>query len=220
MVGEVFAAKLEDHLFTNPELFLQDERSLMLAIRGFHGNKPHGIGPTENRLRIAFWMEYDRAIMASDAKMYMPRVHGGVCSSEYFYQVVIRKPEKVAWMLCPPASYTKAMEEALTFGIEKLRDILEFPLYNKKGEPDTKVGELILKAVEKLDIRQKGAIIQRVQTMNLHKHVSAPAAPEPQESMEEVDERLKHLEKRAKESGLPAAPIIDVTPSRLRPDGQ
>lgn len=218
MVGPSVKEKLDEHQFEHPELFTQDERELMNRIRGMKGQKPHGIGPTENRIRVAFWLEYDRAITSPEPKINYGRVYSGVCSQEYFYMEIIRRPEKLAWMLCPPASYSIAMEEALQFGIEKLRDLLDLPLYKKNGEPDTKVGELILKAVQMIDIRQKGAIIQRVQTMNLHKHEHQKTqASQPPESMAELDQRLNQLEQKSKASGLPA---IEIIPSRLRPEGQ
>lgn len=204
MVTPWMQEAIDQHTFEHPELFHQNEKSLMDAIKGKMGTKPHGIGETENRLRVAFWMEFDRAVELNEP-MQLQRVYGGVCTREYFYQSYLRKPEKVAWMLCPPVAYTLAMEEALLFSITRMREILDFPLYNKKGEPDYRVGELILKAFEKLDLRIKGAVLQRIQSVNVHAHHHVPQRPI--EDMSRLDERLAELEVKALEQGLPTIPV-------------
>lgn len=204
LVTPIVREWMDQHIHEHPELFHQNEKTLMESIRGMKGTKPHGIGVTENRIRVAFWMEFDRAT-ATGTNMNMARVYSGICTGEHFHGLVIRKPEKLAWILTPLTSYTIAMEEALVSGIEKLREVFEFPLYNKRGEPDVRVGELILKAVAQLDLRVKGAIIQKIQTqsLNVHAHVNKPT-----ESMSDLDKRLEELEQKAEQSGLP--PTVEV----------
>src|ERR1041384_7730963 len=60
---------LEDALFTNPEFFDKDERALWVFLR--KDNKQPT--PTDNRLRLKFWMEYDNA-MAKGARMNLANV--------------------------------------------------------------------------------------------------------------------------------------------------
>src|SRR4051812_4816371 len=56
------------------ELFVLDERDLKRKVSPT---------PTDNRLRLAFWMEYDRA-QAQGGKMEMTRIYTGICTRAYF----------------------------------------------------------------------------------------------------------------------------------------
>lgn len=206
MVPEPIQEWFDTHALEHPELFHQNEKTLMELIRGLKGQRPHGIGITEHRIRVAFWMEFNRA-MDANTNMAIPRVYGGICGTDYFNNEFMRKPEKVAWMLTPPVSYTIAMEESLVYGIEKLREVLDFPLYDRTtGKPDVRVGELILKVVQQMDLRVKGAVLQK--SVNVHAHIGAPTGISAGESMTDLDARIKELEKQVDQTGLP--PVIVV----------
>lgn len=62
---------------------------------------------------------------------------------------------------------------------------------------DHKVGELIIKIYDKIETRAKGSVPQvvnqRIQSMNLHRHITTPAAIAAP-SMEEIDARIRELE--------------------------
>ena len=143
---------------------------------------------TLKRLRIAFWSEYERifkgygrSIQQSKREMNIGvhRMCNGICTPSYFMDKVARNDYFIAWVVRPPIDYATAMEEALQFGIERLREILNFPLYeqklNKDGVPvvnartkkpvlipNVSVGTLMLKTVALLDMRVKGSIPHRV----------------------------------------------------------
>lgn len=183
-----------------PEFFqIEDERLLRRHLRE-NGTEPT---PTDNRLRVAFWHEYERAQTLANPKMVISAIHAGVCSRQLFDRYMLR-PEKVAWILCPPASYTTIAEEALSFGLEQLRDILALPVQrlDAKGRVivDTKLGELQAKIVAMLDNRVKGAVKQTIENRNMNLNISTSdkqvAKAAMSGTMDQIERRLKELERR------------------------
>ncbi len=174
-----------------PELFQMDERQLRRKLSPT---------PTDNRMRLAFWLEYDRAQAAQTRHMNMARIYEGVSSREFFETFYVTKPERVAWLLCHPHSYEVIMSEALAYGVERIREILEMPFIDKKGKIDHRTMEMVLKTVALLDVRVKGATIQRVEQKNLNVHVGTGGKDVTQallgNSMDEIEARLKYLEKK------------------------
>lgn len=170
-----------------PELFERDERELRKEVLPT---------PTDNRLRLAFWNEYNRAQSESNA-MKMNAVYAGVCSAQYFHDSYLQRPEHVAWLLCPPAAYQTIMEEALMFGIDQLRDILEMSVVAKNGQINVKLGELKAKIVAMLDLRVKGAVMTKNVNLNLNAEGNVKKAVE-SNSMEDVDRRIAELEMLAR----------------------
>ena len=67
----------------------------------------------DNRLRVKFWMEYDRCYASGDRKVNISTICAGVCSRETFYKYFITRVPRLAWLLCPPQSYTAKIEEAI-----------------------------------------------------------------------------------------------------------
>ena len=180
--------------------------------------------PTDNRLRLKFWDEYDRA-QATQTGMDMISVFAGICTKDYFYGRYLKAPEKVAWLLNPPASYTIKMEEALSYGVDQLREILDMPLVNSQGRFDVKLAELKAKIVAMLDVRVKGAVVQKVENtnknMSLNVQTSDRALAEKLvgASMSDLEKRLKELERRERRAlNLPEdgaasdKEVIDITP--------
>ncbi len=178
-----------------PEFFGQDDRTLYKLLRE-NGQQPNA---TDNRLRISFWMEYDRA-QTERRQMDMSAVVSGVCSKQYFYERYLTAPAKAAWLVTPPSNYVVVAQEALTFGLEELRDILELSHVLPNGRVDTKLAELKAKIVAMLDQRVKGAVTQRIEQKNMNLNVTttdaAVAHKVASENMEDLEKRLKELERR------------------------
>lgn len=199
-----------DHSFEKPDLFGRDESELYKLLR--ENNKSPT--PTDNRLRIKFWDEYDRCQASGTARMVMANVTAGVCSKEFFYKNYLMRAEKVAWLMCPPTGYMTKATEALEFGIEQLRDILEQPHVNL-GRVDTKLGELKTKIVMMLDTRVKGAPMQRSMNLNVNTSDKAVAHAATASSEEELMRQLKELDRRNRQAqNIPVpveAEILDVT---------
>ncbi len=154
---------------------------------------------TENRLRHAFWREYNIVQATRRKTIRMGQVLAGCCHANFFRKHIMSDPHKLAWILCPPSEYMKSLEEALMFGIDQLRDILEMPLTDPMGIVDSKLAATKLEIVRMIDMRVKGAVIQK--TQNLHATVPASQLAPPDESasesLEKINERLRDLERES-----------------------
>lgn len=177
-----------------PDLFEMDEGDLFKHLRS------NGLAPnaTDNRLRLAFWLEYDKVQQQVQKSMQMTNVFGGVCSAHFFYAKYLAVPSRIAWLLCPPVHYLIKMEEALDFGIDRLRDILsKNPDDFKKDSDKNKFMELQTKIILMLDIRVKGAVVQRIEQKSMNLNISTTdtsvARAAVDNSMEKLQRRLKEL---------------------------
>lgn len=184
---------------SNPDLFQMDERTLYKSLRE-QNMQPT---PTDNRLRLAFWNEYDRA-QANHKSMDMVAVFAGVCHKSYFFGRYITRPEKLAWLVCPPASYEVVATEALSYGLEQMREILSLPIKDAQGRVNVKLGELQAKIVVMLDQRLKGGFTQRLESKSMQLSISTSdaqvAKAAAQGSMEEIERRIKELERRERKA--------------------
>lgn len=141
---------------------------------------------TLQRLRSAFWYEYERIQNAHgrhrrhEHNIGVYRMCNGICTTQYFMEKVARNDYYIAWIIRPPLDYDKALQESLQHGLNRVREILNFPLYDKKFTkdgvpvidkftqeqveiPNQVTANLILKTVAFLDLRVKGAIPQKIQ---------------------------------------------------------
>jgi hypothetical protein len=125
--------------------------------------------PRDARLRISFWDEYSRAC-ERDIFMKVENIFSGICVGEVFIEEYIPDPCKMAYLMNIPTQYLKAAEEILMTGLERFRDILELPLINSKGQVQGAVINGILKAVDMLDKRVKGAVMQK---LAIHQHTTS-----------------------------------------------
>jgi|ETNmetMinimDraft_9_1059917.scaffolds.fasta_scaffold11168_2 hypothetical protein len=145
------------------------------------------ITPTLNRLRYSFWNEYYRAVDSNRGKMVQKNIFRGVCSMEV-YQKMLMNNAYVAWILCPPSDTVVALRETLNYGLDRVREIMDLPLYKiesvKVGKDefedrevvDEKVANLMLKAVAMVDLRLHGSYVQvakiEQKTLNVNKNVT------------------------------------------------
>lgn len=212
LVPNTVSESITQHSFEKPELFDKDEHELHKYLRE-QNRTPTA---TDNRLRLKFWTEYDRAMSRGEKAMNMVNVLAGVCSRELFYGHYLRNPHKVAWLLCPPTGYMVKAEEALEFGLEQLRDILNQP-HTIGGKVDTKLGELKAKIVMMLDTRVKGAVVQKQMNLNVNTSNESVAKAAAAGTMEDLQRQLLDLERRNRVAqNLPLAsekPVIDVDPT-------
>lgn len=169
-----------------------DEHALFKTLRK-EGKTP---SPTDNRLRLGFWLEYERAIGAG-RNMVMQNVFAGVCTVAYFYREYLASPTRVAWILCPPVEYEVKIKEALDHGIGLLRSYLDIDAAPEGGPTNIKLMELQAKIVSMMDQRLKGGYTQRAENKTLSLSVSASGvgAAATELSMEALEKRLKQIEK-------------------------
>lgn len=199
LVPDSLAKVMDQTVFTRPELFDKDERELYKYLRSINA----GPTPTDNRLRLKFWMEYDRVMSEGHSTLNMQNVVAGVCSRDYFLRLYINSPTRLCWMLTPPAGYAIRTEEALDFGLEQLRDILEQPHVDEKGKVDVKLAETKAKIVAMLDQRVKGAVVQKSMQLNVStsaKSLKTIAETAKQLSMKELEEKLNQIKRKELEA--------------------
>jgi hypothetical protein len=141
--------------------------------------------PQLNRLRIAFWKEYDAA------------------QSQLRPMMWAHNSAMLAYILCPPVSYDVFLEEALSFGMTRIREILNLPLHDENGKVNAKVGELILKAAAFLDLRTHGGFLQKSVHAEVGMGVGSIKKLADQLSIEEINKKIAELESTG---------VVDVTP--------
>ena len=182
--------------------------------------------PTVNRLRLSFWKEYERAQNFNE-NMISENIWRGVCSEEQFLRLASQVKVQ-SWILYPVVDYDVAVEEALNYGIGRIREIFDFPLYETKviktGEdhkivevPNTKVADLMLKAVKMLDDRVKGGITHKIEqtvtqenkNLHLHKNVDEPVTIE--QTPDLLEEEIRKLESKVtgKDNQVIEAEVVD-----------
>lgn len=191
------ASACAQHLALNPDLFAYDEHSLSRRLK--QSKRPPN--PTDNRLRLKFWLEYDMVVAGHRKQMEISQIIAGICDRYFFMAKYLKDPYRVAWLLCPPAGYVTKTEEALEFGLEELRDILALPHYDEvTGKINVSLGELKAKIVAMLDSRVRGAVVSKNLNLNLHAGSKQVAAMTKAMTMDELQKEIQELEERIKKS--------------------
>ena len=220
LVPDVINQRMQEALKKSPDLFEMDEKKLRDVLR----KREENITPTDNRIRIKFWVEYDRVISKGFGVMSISQILANICSREFFYAHYLTKPSKVAWMLCSPSDYGTKASEALDFGLDQLRDILEIP-HIENGKVDMKLVSAKLKVVAMLADRVRGGVVQKVVSLNattsdtaaVNRIAMAMTSEELERKMLELEDRNRRalhlpLEPRAKE------PLtLEVEPQKHEP---
>ncbi len=206
LLPPVLVTTIEEAVFTHGHLFEKDEKTLKHELRSASQTPV----AHDHRIRMKFWMEYDRAVGSGKKMMVINNVIAGVCSKEAFYKHYLNSPFRVAWMLCPPTSYMVKAEEGLNFGMDQLRDMLEID-HMPGGKFDAKIAAVKIKIVEMLENRVKGAIVQK--TLQVNVGVPSTRTLE-QASSDELMSRIKELDaKNRRAQNLPEPkPDIEVLP--------
>ena len=121
--------------------------------------------------------------------MNVSQIIGGICTKEKFHKLLCNNA-KAAWVLTPPADTVVALQETLSYGLDRVREILSLPLYRtesvKIGKDefedremvDEKVANLMLKCVAMIDLRLHGSYVQvqkvEQKTININKNINTP----------------------------------------------
>ena len=121
------------------------------------------------QLRIAFWIEYNSA-QKVERKMSILNVYRGIASQDFWENVILKDPKKVAYIIVPPKDYLVAMNELLELGMDRMREILKAPLYDKNGKFDPKVADKVIRVAHAVEARVKGAVVTK--TLNLNADVN------------------------------------------------
>lgn len=195
---------------------LEYEEVWQLLVKNDEFDLQKKVKPTaeQNRLRLAFWREYERAIQTTE-NMLPENIYKGIMPKENFDRMVKNEPRVMAWILKQPTNYVNMMEEALSFSMHRVREILEMPLYKmetkaipmpsgkvknmQKRVPNVPVAKLILDTMKLLDVRVKGAIVQKVQqevkteSKNFTANVNIGSGSQPK-TLAEINAEIAKLE--------------------------
>lgn len=152
---------------------------------------------TEERLRHAFWMEYNFASLGK-RRINMPNVYNGVCRKEYWWQIILTNKYKMAYIFLPPPNYRVQLSELLTVGLEQMRDILlaDHMITDNHGNQmvDARLAGVKAKIVESLHNRVHGATVQKIQTEN--KTLNVGVTIDGTETLEDVDRKIREAEEK------------------------
>lgn len=159
------------------------------------------ITPTLRRLKMSLWNQYHITV-SQDAKYISPTaVCEHICSTVFWDVYVVRREEVLAWMFHAPTSFDIKAEEALDYGIDRLREeILTAPLYatnpdGSRGAFNKDNASVVLNAIKFLDARVKGSPLQRIEQKSLHLHKNADNMQKGV-SREEMHQELESLRQR------------------------
>lgn len=170
---------------------------------------------TINMLRDSFWREFDQATRAG-RMIHISNVYGGICSSQFFLKEIVNNSYKVAYICSPPKDYEIAMRHIMNLGLKQIQEIINLPLMIESGKyagmNDSKLAHVKYLIMRDIIPRVMGAVPHRIQTENLNVNVDQTNHPQYQlpKSMEEVEERLKQLEKQSGDIGQDSE-VIDVS---------
>lgn len=197
LVTTNIATRFREAQFLRPTLFDMDDQVLLRQLR----EEGMTINNTDHRLRFKFWMEYDECQSRMLPKLDMNRVVAAICTTSFLYDRYLKIPEKVAWLLTPPAGYAVKTVEALNYAIDQFRDILAEP-HMVNGKMNVPLARLKLQIGALLDVRVHGKPIER--TMNVHSIQASPQVAgqvervQVPDSMESIEKKLKELKTRQK----------------------
>lgn len=184
-VGDVLRRKIEAALASHPHMFGLSEHQF---------KKEHRVhtGSLENCLRLSFWKEYDDACR-NGRKMHIASVYTGVCLRQTFEKLCTRA-EFLAFLTLAPKAYEVMVQEALSHGLEELRAILDMDNISETGKINTRIMDLKLKIVAMLDMRVRGAVVQKNLNVNVNTASKEVSATGSDNSLEKIQERIKLLE--------------------------
>lgn len=183
-----------------PETLSKNAQKIPDAYRRFDeksARKKFRPTPVMNQLRAAFWVEYNSVQTHNHDKMTMARVYAGICSHDYWENVVIHSKEMLCWLLIPPQNYQALLDEAWDAGLSKLREIIDVPIYDEKGKLQIQASNLVIKVWQILDQRKHGSVVQKHMNVNLTGDDAKEVAQMmEQNSMEALNFRLKAIKKK------------------------
>ena len=204
LLPEAVREKCKARRGEDPVLFEMSESELYKEMR----RNKHTPSVSDNRIRLKFWMEYDECITNYNRAMNLKRIAAGTTSYEYFIIHFLKNCYRVAWMLMPPANYKSRMVEALDFGLDQMREILNLPLLDDDGKLDHKLAAMKITIFKMLDDRSNGVAIQRLESKMLQ--INANIAPVEMKRVRELAESMSVDEMRKLHSDRAKNLRVDV----------
>lgn len=149
----------------------------------------------QRQLKMSFWTNYEQAVSRGYKEINISQIVSAHCSRQYFYKEIVEKPIMFAWLLTSPINYDLLAQEALSFGIDRIRkEILTAPMFDANGKYNPAIGSMIFQAVKLLDSRVKGSPLQRIEQKHLshtvHERVDGLTVAELDREIRDIQARL------------------------------
>lgn len=196
---------------------LVDKKMLYLSER--EAERKLAPEPVVYKIRIAFWkvFEYARATHQAISLKKVAELCGQ--PEHYVRTILMHRPGAFTFVLVPPSSYETELEEALMFGMRRLReDILTLPIKRMRWNEETNMEEevpipenakIVLQAIAFLDMRKHGGIVQK--QLTVHNDISQGNRAEARASLAELDRKIKELEEKAKQAAIGVVDTRELT---------
>jgi hypothetical protein len=155
--------------------------------------KTGNIGEKDYFLRKNLWKNVEIAQKAGVFRITEASIYGDVMSAQNYYVSFLTNPHRVCWLMTPPTDSREIMEEALFYGLSRLRNELLTMTINEKTAPT------MLKAIEFLANRTWGPVVQKIEAKHAHLNMNKPIAVQ---DARDVTKRLDEL--KAKLISVPA----------------
>jgi len=192
-VCNVVDGKTADCIAILPDEYLEmSEEELVIALA--KENKRYTL--QDHRLRISFWTEYARSV-ASGERMKMANVYFGIVSHVRFYGKFLHDPARLAYMLMPPRNYEVMLGEALDYGWNAIREMMEELRKQFIETKEIKYFNAFKQTVETLDLRVHGPVPMRIEQRNLNVNINKDDKPKPL-SAQEIERELIEMRKRVR----------------------
>lgn len=177
------------------------------------------IGIDEKKLRIAFWIEYERAVR-NNTPINLYHVGRGIIQTRGMNTKIMANPYKLAYILTPPEDYRVKLEEMLIIALDEERKVLELPVVQRRiqitkdgkeiihEKVDTKLAALKHQIRESLQNRVHGAVATK--SFNINKQIDDEKEELSKSSVEELQKIVEEL-KQEKEA-------VVINPEALKDD--
>lgn len=116
-------------------------------------------------LRVNFWNEYYAAVRA-ERHMDTMSIYRSVCTHKLFHHR-LHVRDACCWIFRPMSDYTMFMEQQLHNGLQRIAEILALPI-TVNGKVSTQTANLIMRTVQMVENRVKGAVTQKHEHKNLN----------------------------------------------------
>ena len=141
----------------------------------------------EKKLRIAFWLEHERALR-NNTPINLNHIARGIVNIRSLNSRILADPYKLAYILTPPEDYRVKLEEMLILALEEERKVLELPVIQRRIQI-TKDGKEIVH--EKVDA--KLAALKHQIRESLHNRVHGAVAQKQLNVNRNIDDKNKDL---------------------------
>lgn len=185
-----------------------------LEERLFQGELPDG---TSASIKLQFWDEYDTVQRHNEPCMQITRILAGIGTVAWFKRFIADEL-RLAWLIRLPSGYDIGLRDIHALSLRRMREAMQLNACKDPDKPNVKLMEVQFKIAQHVDMRLKGAVIQRVEQRNLNMNVNADAnkpleaAVVPQ-TMAEIEMKLAEARQKSMRLEAPAVIAVDLLSS-------